>query len=65
MPISTHLQLKSSSAPHHHLDKAVVLRRIRQHRSLKWLRNSFQTLNSDPYNNNLISLQPNDAFSSP
>ncbi|KAJ9170784.1 hypothetical protein P3X46_018863 [Hevea brasiliensis] len=73
-PISTQIQLKSSSSQASSckaLDKEVILKRLRHHKSLNKVRNVFQALVSSSEHGNMISesqqrwLDPDDAFSSP
>ncbi|KAJ7952891.1 Inositol 1,4,5-trisphosphate receptor-interacting protein-like 2 [Quillaja saponaria] len=74
-PITSQLYLKSSSAKYassQTLDKQVVLRRLRHHKSLNKVRSPFQALFSSSKANTASSaiqdqkwLQQDDAFSAP
>ncbi|OAY35360.1 uncharacterized protein LOC110628717 [Manihot esculenta] len=71
-PVSTQLHLKSSSQPcSKALEKEVILRRLRHHKSLNKVRNAFQALASSCEREAMVSanqqmwLDPEDAFSCP
>lgn len=71
-PVTSQLYLKSSSAAARHgsetLDKNVVLRRIRHHKSMNKVRNAFQALlaaDDTVADNEQKWLQLGDTFSSP
>ncbi|KDP31842.1 hypothetical protein JCGZ_12303 [Jatropha curcas] len=69
-PISKQLYIKStssssSSSSSKALDKEVILKRIRHHRSLNKVKNAFQSFMSSSDSEHKRWLDPEDAFSSP
>ncbi|OAY33869.1 hypothetical protein MANES_13G131800v8 [Manihot esculenta] len=75
-PISTQIHLKSSSSSNQAssssvMDREVILRRIRHHKTLKKVQNAFQALISSSEHENMVSknrqrwLDHEDCFSSP
>ncbi|KAF7136549.1 hypothetical protein RHSIM_Rhsim08G0109000 [Rhododendron simsii] len=64
--VTSCIHLKSSSGQiSQPLDKEVVLRRIRHHKCLNKIRNTFQALLSTPPPSEHRWLEPDDAFSAP